>query len=306
MLLKVKMSGPYKSSSTNMAHPSLYPSSAEIYAQQYTSQLSSQFERQISLTGNYFPFLDVTTRRSGIQSSNCAPSRQSSSAGDARTSMSHHTTPIPDYLLQPIYPWMKSKKGGKSEFGFGMSPFWEKLITFPFFGQPVRGSLARDLISSFAAGWKPAEQTNPSFPLVNGRTVDKWFKLQIMSDIFEILKLCSVRLLLRSIFSVSNRAEVWRVRCLLWWLMKFVFRISLLSEWVDSNERLNVDILSQHATQERVCKHLVDIVSRMKRFHWREGLFKFGTLHQLNNKGHHYNWSGIDFDHENKTWTLPK
>jgi len=106
-----------------MAHPSLYPSSAEIYAQQYTSQLSSQFERQISLTGNYFPFLDVTTRRSGIQSSNCVPSRQSSSAGDARTSMSHHTTPIPDYLLQPIYPWMKSKKGGKSEFGFGMSPF---------------------------------------------------------------------------------------------------------------------------------------------------------------------------------------
>jgi len=106
-----------------MAHPSLYPSSAEIYAQQYTSQLSSQFERQISLTGNYFPFLDVTTRRSGIQSSNCAPSRQSSSAGDARASMSHHTTPIPDYLLQPIYPWMKSKKGGKSEFGFGMSPF---------------------------------------------------------------------------------------------------------------------------------------------------------------------------------------
>lgn len=102
-----------------MAHPSLYPSSAEIYTQQYTSQLSSPFERQISLTGNYFPFLDVTTRRSGIQSSNCAPPRQSSSAADARASLSHHTTPIPDYLLQPIYPWMKSKKGGKSEFGFG-------------------------------------------------------------------------------------------------------------------------------------------------------------------------------------------
>lgn len=63
--------------------------------------------------------MDVTTRRSGIQSSNCAPPRQSSSAADARASLSHHTTPIPDYLLQPIYPWMKSKKGGKSEFGFG-------------------------------------------------------------------------------------------------------------------------------------------------------------------------------------------
>jgi len=108
-----------------------------------------------------------------------------------------------------------------------------------------------------------------------------------MSDIFEILKLFSVCLLLTSIFSVSNRAEVWRVRCLLWWLMKFVFRIWLLSEWVDSNERLNVDILSQHATLERVCKHLVDIVSRMTRFHWRVRLFKFGTLHPLNNKGNH-------------------
>lgn len=289
-----------------MAHPSLYPSSAEIYTQQYTSQLSSQFERQISLTGNYFPFLDVTTRRSGNQSSSCPPSRQSSNAGDARASMSHHTTPIPDYLLQPIYPWMKSKKGGKSEFGFGMSPFWEKLITFPFFGQPVRGSLARDVISCFAVGWKPAEQTNPSFPIVNVRSVDKWFKLQIMSDIFEILKLWSVCLLLLSIFSVSDRAEVWRVSCLLWWLMKFVFNISLLGEWVDNNERLNVDILSQHATQERVCKYLVDIVSRIKRFHWRRGMFDFGTLHQLNNKSNNYKWSGIHFGHESKTWTLPK
>lgn len=124
-----------------------------------------------------------------------------------------------------------------------------------------------------------------------------------MSDIFEILKLFSVCLLLTSIFSVSNRAEVWRVRCLLWWLMKFVFRIWLLSEWVDSNERLNVDILSQHATLERVCKHLVDIVSRMTRFHWRVRLFKFGTLHPLNNKGNHYKWSGIHFGHESKSWT---
>lgn len=132
MLLRVKMSGLYKSSSTNMAHPPIYPTSAEIYAQQYTSQLSSSFERQINLTGNYFPFLDVTTRRSANPTYNSQPSRQNTSAGDARASASHHTTPIPDYLLQPIYPWMKSKKGGKSEFGFGMSPFSAKLITFIF------------------------------------------------------------------------------------------------------------------------------------------------------------------------------
>lgn len=146
MLLRVKMSGPYKSSSTNMAHGSLYPTSAEIYSQQYTSQLSTTFERQINLTGNYFPFLDVTTRRSGNQSYNIPPSRQSTSAGDAtRLSVAHHTTPIPDYLLQPIYPWMKSKKGGKAEFGFGMSSKTDNL----FFGQLVRGSLALDGIPRF-------------------------------------------------------------------------------------------------------------------------------------------------------------
>lgn len=154
MLLRVKMSGPYKSSSTNMAHPSFYPTSAEIYAQQYTSQLSSTFERQINLTGNYFPFLDVTTRRSTNQTYSSPPSRQSTSAGDPRASVSHHTTPIPDYLLQPIYPWMKSKKGGKSEFGFGMSPFFSRTDNLPFFGQPVRGSLARDAISRFCCGLK--------------------------------------------------------------------------------------------------------------------------------------------------------
>lgn len=120
MLLRVKMSGPNKSYSTNMAHPAFYANSAEIYAQQYTSQLSSTFERQISLTGNYFPFLEVTSRRLTHQNL-CAPqARRMSNTADARqVTSSHHTTPIPDYLLQPIYPWMKSKKGGKAAFGFG-------------------------------------------------------------------------------------------------------------------------------------------------------------------------------------------
>lgn len=113
------MSGPNKSSSTNMARPLLYPTSAEIYAQQYTSQLSSTFERQINLTGNYFPFLEVSTRRTSSQNYNTPPSRQGFHGEDTRTTLSHQTTPIPDYLLQPIYPWMKSKKGGKSDFGFG-------------------------------------------------------------------------------------------------------------------------------------------------------------------------------------------
>lgn len=113
------MSGPNKSSSTNMARPSLYPTSAEIYAQQYTSQLSSTFERQINLTGNYFPFLEVSTRRPSSQNYSAPPPRQNFHGEDTRSTLSHHTTPIPDYLLQPIYPWMKSKKGGKSDFGFG-------------------------------------------------------------------------------------------------------------------------------------------------------------------------------------------
>lgn len=133
MLLRVKMSGPNKSSSTNMARPLLYPTSAEIYAQQYTSQLSSTFERQINLTGNYFPFLEVSTRRTSSQNYNTPPSRQSFHGEDTRTTLSHQTTPIPDYLLQPIYPWMKSKKGGKSDFGFGRSSFWQLLITLFFF-----------------------------------------------------------------------------------------------------------------------------------------------------------------------------
>lgn len=123
-VVRVKMSGPYKSYSTNMAHPTFYPNSAEFYTQQYTSQLSSTFERQINLTGNYFPFLDVTTRRLTHQNFSTPQTRQTSSTEDPRASVSpHHTTPIPDYLLQPIYPWMKSKKGGKAAFGFGMSPF---------------------------------------------------------------------------------------------------------------------------------------------------------------------------------------
>ena len=117
------MSGPYKSYSTNMAHPALYPNSAEIYTQQYASQLSSSFERQINLTGNYFPFLDVTTQRLAHQNFSTPQTRQTSNNEDVRSSQAHHTTPIPDYLLQPIYPWMKSKKGGKADFGFGMSPF---------------------------------------------------------------------------------------------------------------------------------------------------------------------------------------
>lgn len=117
------MSGPYKSYSTNMAHPTIYPNSAEIFTQQYTSQLSPTFERQINLTGNYFPFLDVTTRRLTHQNFSTPQTRQISSTENAKPSTSHRTAPIPDYLLQPIYPWMKSKKGGKAAFGFGMSPF---------------------------------------------------------------------------------------------------------------------------------------------------------------------------------------
>ena len=129
MLLRVKVSGPYKSYSTNMAQPTLYPNTAEIYTQQYPPQLSSSFERQINLTGNYFPFLDVTTRRLAHQTCSTPQTRQTSCTEDARVSTSHHTTPIPDYLLQPIYPWMKSKKGGKAAFGFGMSSL---LITLFF------------------------------------------------------------------------------------------------------------------------------------------------------------------------------
>ncbi|XP_068718018.1 homeobox protein Hox-B4-like [Montipora capricornis] len=117
---RVKMSGPNKSYSTNMAHPAFYPNSAEIYAQQYTSQLSSTCERQISLTGNYFPFFDVSTRRLTHQNLSAPQARQTLNNTDSRpAATSHHTTPIPDYLLQPIYPWMKSKKGGKAAFGFG-------------------------------------------------------------------------------------------------------------------------------------------------------------------------------------------
>lgn len=165
--------------------------------------------------------------------------------------------------------------------------FSAELITF-LFSDSLSVGLKRETQSlGFAAGWKQAEQTNPSFPIFALSSMAKWFRLQIMSDIFEILKLWPVCLLLLSIFSVTNRAEVWRVKCLLWWLMKFVFSISLLGERADSNERLNVDILSQHSTHECVCKHPVDILSLMKRSHWRERLFDYGTLHQLNNKSHH-------------------
>ena len=129
-VVKVKMSGPYKSYSTNMAQPTFYPNKTHSYTQQYIPQLSPSFERQVSFTGNYFPFLDISTRRSAHQNfSATQTSRQTSCIEDTRPSASHQTTQIPEYLLQPIYPWMKSKKGGKAAFGFGMLT---PLITFFF------------------------------------------------------------------------------------------------------------------------------------------------------------------------------
>ncbi|CAH3029710.1 unnamed protein product [Porites evermanni] len=114
------MSGPYKSYSTNMAQPTFYPNKTHSYTQQYFPQLSPSFERQVSFTGNYFPFLDISTRRSAHQNFSAPQtSRQTSCIEDTRPSASHQTTQIPEYLLQPIYPWMKSKKGGKAAFGFG-------------------------------------------------------------------------------------------------------------------------------------------------------------------------------------------
>ena len=101
-----------------MAYPTLYPNSTEIYAEQYTSQLSSTYDRQITLAGSCFPFMELVSRKSGSQTHSPPQTR---TMGDERPTISNHTTPIPDYLLQPIYPWMKSKKGGKAEFGFGMS-----------------------------------------------------------------------------------------------------------------------------------------------------------------------------------------
>lgn len=62
---------------------------------------------------------EVSTRRPSSQNYSAPPPRQNFHGEDTRSTLSHHTTPIPDYLLQPIYPWMKSKKGGKSDFGFG-------------------------------------------------------------------------------------------------------------------------------------------------------------------------------------------
>ena len=109
------MSGTYKSYSRNMNYPSLYPNS-NIPSQQYTAQLPQRSDCQYAgLQNNFYPLCETqafhppnyvfpeTTETHGHTPSN--------------SNSTLFRSQIPSYLLQPIYPWMKSKKNGKCGFG---------------------------------------------------------------------------------------------------------------------------------------------------------------------------------------------
>ena len=102
-----------------MDYPAFY-SNPEAYAQQYASQLSRPYACQTNLAaGNYLPCAE---RFAGLppppRTTNLTP-YQARPVSNANNGGGVNTSHIPAYLLQPIYPWMKSKQTGTSDFDFG-------------------------------------------------------------------------------------------------------------------------------------------------------------------------------------------